>query len=217
MQASRVTPRVIEFLSTGKPSWDEALGGGVVAGSSLLVHGPKGTGKTRALCQIAVTVAGRLGGVVLYGSAEMPRDLFVRYARQEGLEGAELERLYVADDGSLESILSDVDELEPAVVVFDSVQKIRVDDLHGDAALRRVIEAGLELSVRRVTRGNKAIVFLVSQVTKENVFAGPSEFGHDVDVLVQLRRDGGDLVVECPDKNRYATTPRSGREPLKRS
>lgn len=216
VQASRIAPRAIDFISTGNAAWDEALGGGVVRGSSLLVHGAKGTGKSRALCQIAVTVAKALGGRALYGSAEMPRDLLVAYMRQEGLTGAELARVYVADDGSLESLLSDAEDLDAAVVVFDSVQKFSAGGTRGESALRQSIEEGIELSARKRTMGPRRIVFFISQVTKENVFAGPAEFGHDVDVLLSLRRDETNLYVECTDKNRFARTPRLGIEPLKR-
>jgi DNA repair protein RadA/Sms len=217
VQATKIAPRAIDFLSTGNAAWDEALGGGVVRGSSILVHGAKGTGKSRALSRIAVTVAQKLGGVALYGSAEMPRDLLVSYMKQEGLGPAELERLYVADDGSLESLLSDAAELGPAVVVLDSVQKFAFEGARGESALRRTIEEGIELSTRRATRGRRAVVFFISQVTKENLFAGPAEFGHDVDVLLSLRRDEQNLYVECADKNRFARTPRIGIEALERS
>jgi len=216
VQATKISPRAIDFLSTGNAAWDEALGGGVVRGSSILVHGAKGTGKSRALARIAVTVAQKLGGIVLYGSAEMPRDLLVSYMQQEGLGPAELERVYVSDDGSLESLLSDANDLGAAVVVFDSVQKFAFEGARGESALRRTIEEGIELSTRRATRGRRAIVFFISQVTKENLFAGPAEFGHDVDVLLSLRKDETNLYVECSDKNRFARTPRLGVEPLKR-
>jgi predicted ATP-dependent serine protease len=204
--ASDVPKRTHVKIPTGRAAWDEALGGGLVRPSTVLVHGPKGTGKTTAMLQIATKVARSLGGYALYGTAEMSAELLRHYAERLGLD---LKRLLISDAGDAENLLEDIEEFEPVVVVWDSVQAFTWEGDVGETELRSVLRAAIRSSASYNT-----VSLLVSQVTKENEFVGPSEIGHNVDVIVSLRKKPGVLYVECGQKNRFAETPLCGSEKL---
>jgi DNA repair protein RadA/Sms len=202
--APSISKRAYVPISTDQPAWDEALGGGLVRPSTVLVHGPKGTGKTTAMLDIATKMARKLGGLALYGTAEMSDELLRHYAERSNID---IKRLLISDAGDAENLLSDVEEFQPVVVVWDSVQAFSWEGSTGETELRNVIRAAIRSSASYET-----ITLLVSQVTKDNDFLGPSELGHGVDVVVTLRRKKNILYVECPDKNRFAPTPRIGEE-----
>jgi len=202
--AGSISKRPFSPISTGRPAWDEALGGGLVRPSTVLVHGPKGTGKTTAMLSIATGIARKLGGYALYGTAEMSDELLRHYAERASID---IKRLLISDAGDAENLLSDVEEFEPVVVVWDSVQAYTWEGSTGETELRNVMRAAIRSSASYET-----ITLLVSQETKDHQFLGPSELGHNVDVVVTLKRKKNILYVECPDKNRFATTPRMGEE-----
>lgn len=204
--AEKVLRRQYVPISTGKPAWDEALGGGLVRPSTVLVHGPKGTGKTTAMLGIATRVARKLQGYALYGTGEMSDELLRHYADRTNID---LKRLLISDAGDAENMLSDIEEFEPVVVVWDSVQAFTWEGSTGETELRNVMRAAI-----RSAASYDHISLIVSQVTKDNDFLGPSELGHGVDVVVNLRKKKNVLYVECPDKNRFAPTPRCGEEAI---
>jgi len=193
-------------ISTEKPAWDEALGGGLVCPSTVLVHGPKGTGKTTAMLQIGAILARKLDGLALYGTAEMGDELLRHYAERCRID---LERLLISDAGEAENLLSDIEEFRPVVVVWDSVQAFTWEGAVGETELRNVMRAAIQAS-----KVYGMVSLLVSQVTKDNDFLGPSELGHNVDVILTLRKKKEALLVECLEKNRFASTPRIGEEPI---
>jgi DNA repair protein RadA/Sms len=191
---------------TGRPAWDEALGGGLVRPSTVLVHGPKGTGKTTAMLHIATSFARKFQGYALYGTAEMSSELLRHYAERIGVD---LKRLLIQDAGDAENMLSDIEEFEPAVVVWDSVQAFSWEGSTGETELRNVLRAGI-----RASASYEHTALFISQVTKDNDFLGPSELGHGVDVVITLTKKKNVLYVECPEKNRFAPTPRCGEETI---
>lgn len=204
--AVNISKRKFVPISTGRAAWDEALGGGLVRPSTVLVHGPKGTGKTTAMLGIATRIARRLQGYALYGTAEMSDELLRHYAERSDID---LKRLLISDAGDAENLLSDIEEFEPVVVVWDSVQAFTWEGSTGETELRNVMRAAI-----RSAASYEHISLIISQVTKDNDFLGPSELGHGVDVILTLTKKKNVLYVECPDKNRFAPTPRIGEETI---
>ena len=206
--AAKVDGRLPEPVSTGRKAWDAALGGGLVRPSSVLVYGPRGVGKSTSMLRIALHAARELRGEVLYGSSEMPAEHLRMVLDRLGL--TDLKRLWISDSGEAEDMLADAEDIGPAVVVWDSIQRFRWEGAIGEVELRSVVHAAISLGV-----GLGAVSLLVSQVTKDETFIGPNGIGHDVDVLVSLRGVGPNLVaVECNEKNRFAPTPLSATEEL---
>jgi DNA repair protein RadA/Sms len=206
--APSISRRKFLPISTGRPAWDEALGGGLVKPSTVLVHGPKGTGKTTTMLGLATTLARKLNGYALYGTAEMSDELLRHYAERSNVD---IKRLLISDAGDTENLLTDIEEFQPVVVVWDSVQAFSWEGSTGETELRNTIRAAI-----RSTASYETITLLVSQVTKDNDFLGPSELGHGVDVVIELERKKDVLLVKCPEKNRFAPTPRIGEEDIMR-
>lgn len=191
------------------------LGGGVVRASSILVAGRGGVGKSTSALAVAMRVAETVPkGKVLYASAEMPEDRVVMMANRLGFSPRQLERLFITDAQELADVVTDLDELEPAVVVWDSIQRFRVDGHLGDREIVETVRTALERGA-----AHEAVTILLSQVTKDGTPVGPNGIDHDADVVLFLRRTrGGRVVVACPEKNRFAAVPASaieGRATLK--
>lgn len=205
--AAQLSLRRPKFYSTGSPAWDEVLGGGFVKPSSVLVYGPRGVGKSTRALQIALHVARLCKGKVLYGSAEMPAEHVRLYAERIGLDGKMLSHLWVQDSNDALDLLTNIEQERPAVVVWDSIQRFTWEGELGDVELRQVVHHAIDAG-----KHYKMISILLSQVSKEDIFLGPNGIGHDVDVMVRLTRKDRDLVIETPDKNRFAPTPARATE-----
>jgi DNA repair protein RadA/Sms len=203
INARFIATRKLAYVPTGRPAWDTVLGGGVVRGSSLLVAGRGGVGKSTSALDVALHVAGELGGTVVYASSERPREYIKQVAESLGYTGRALDRLFIQDSKELGDAISDVDELRPAVVVWDSIQRFRVEGRLGDRALESTVTHAIERGA-----AIDAFTILVSQVTKDGTPTGPNGIDHDADAVIFLRRTrSGRVVVECPEKNRFGPTP----------
>jgi DNA repair protein RadA/Sms len=194
-------------MSTGRKAWDLVLGGGLIRPSSVLIPGPAGVGKSTCVLAMADTISMRLKRPVLYGSAEMPKEHFRGLCDRLKLE---MKYLYVNDSGHAEDMHDDIAELKPVMVIWDSAQRFTVGGEFGEVVLRNVVRGAIE-SGNRV----KATTLLLSHVTKEDDFMGPNGIGHDVDVIIHLRKVGQNMIeVATREKNRYAPTPLTATEAL---
>ena len=205
--ATQLSLRRPKFYSSGSAAWDSCLGGGFVKPSSVLVYGPRGVGKSTRALQIAVHLATLAKGTVLYGSAEMPAEHVRLYAERLGLTKADLSRLWVQDSNDALDLLANIEQERPTVVVWDSIQRFTWEGDLGDVELRQVVHHAIDAG-----KHYKMISILLSQVSKEDIFLGPNGIGHDVDVMVRLTREDRNLIVETPDKNRFAPTPMRASE-----
>jgi predicted ATP-dependent serine protease len=132
----------------------------------------------------------------------MPAEHVRLYAERIGLPKSSLERLWVQDSNDALDLLANIEQERPTVVVWDSIQRFTWEGDLGDVELRQVVHHAIDAG-----KHYKMISILLSQVSKEDIFLGPNGIGHDVDVMVRLTREDGDLIVETPDKNRFAPTP----------
>lgn len=211
MRGDCISEELPPTISTGRAAWDMALGGGLTRPSSVLLYGPPGVGKSTSSLTIACHVAKLTNRVALYGSAEMPATQLRKLAGEIGLTKSDLRRLYIQDSPEMEDLLADVEELEPAFVVIDSIQRFRWEGSLGERELRSVVTGAIEAG-----HAIGAITVLISQVTKDDDFVGENGIAHDVDVELALRKAGPGLVgVDCNEKNRFAPTPLGGIEALR--
>jgi len=190
--------------ATGIGEFDRVLGGGLVAGSVVLLGGEPGAGKSTLLLQSAHALARGLGGgppvdkglgggplpskagrEVLYISAEESCGQ-VRL-RAERL-GALHPNMLLASETDLGSVLGLVEHHDPAVLVLDSIQTVRHPDLGGAAgSVAQVREcAG---AVATVAKARRMATILVGHVTKDGQLAGPRTLEHLVDVVCELEGD----------------------------
>src|SRR6476620_3966722 len=126
--------------SSGIDEMDRVLGGGIVAGSLVLIGGAPGIGKSTIVIQMADKL-GRSGTKVLYVSGEeSERQIKMRGERL----GVEAENLFLLPETNLQSILAETDKLKPDFVIVDSIQTIftdRVESAPGSVSQVREVAA----------------------------------------------------------------------------
>lgn len=191
---------------TGVGEFDRVLGGGLVAGGVVLLAGEPGIGKSTLLLDVASRAA-RDGQDVLYVSGEESAAQ-VR-ARAERIE-AMAESLFLASETDLATVLGQIERLEPALVIVDSVQTVGSADVEGQAGnVSQVREVAASLI--QVAKSRGIAVLLVGHVTKDGSIAGPRVLEHLVDVVLQFEGDRHSrLRLVRAVKNRFGPTDEVG-------
>lgn len=192
--------------STGVDEFDRVLGGGLVPGGVVLVAGEPGVGKSTLLLDVAARTA-RAGRTVLYVSGEESASQ-VR-GRGERI-GALADRLLLASETDLATVLGHVDHAAPDLLVVDSVQTIASAEVDGQAGnVSQVREVAGALI--RVAKSRGIAVLLVGHVTKDGSVAGPRVLEHLVDAVVQFEGDRHSrLRLVRAVKNRFGPTDEVG-------
>lgn len=189
-------------LSTGSPWIDRVLGGGIVPGGAVLLSGEPGIGKSTLLLQMGNDLA-RSGASVLYLSAEeSPRQLHLRASRL----GCEAESLHVAGETRLEPLLQVISERRPQMVLVDSVQALRSQELSGPPGSIGQVRACADRLVE-LAKGHDMSLFLVGHVTKDGAIAGPKSLEHLVDTVLTFEGEShSEYRVLRAQKNRFGPT-----------
>ena len=193
-------------LSTGVGELDRVLGGGLLAGSTTLLFGEPGVGKsTLALMSLrALALVG--SSVVLIGAEESAAQVAQRARRlgpiPEGLE--------VATTTSVAAALTLIDERRPQVCVIDSISAMSDDGLNGVAgSVAQVRNAAERLCA--LAKSTSTALVLVGHVTKDGELAGPRTLEHLVDTVVRIEGDRyGTLRVVRAIKHRFGPTGEVG-------
>ncbi len=157
------------------------LGGGLVPGSVVLVGGDPGIGKSTLLLQTASVLA-KSGLMVLYASGEESARQMKMRARRLGVEE---KALYVLSETHLEAVMSQIESLNPKMVVVDSIQAMfsdSLDNMPGSVTQVRYCASAL----LRQAKSLEIPMFLVGHVTKEGSIAGPKVLEHMVDTVLYL-------------------------------
>jgi len=180
----RDVPRdAADRLPAGIGELDRALGGGLVAGSVVLLGGEPGTGKSTLLLQAAASLA--TGHEVVYVSAEeSAAQVRLRAERLDVLDAP----VRVAAATKLPDVLALVEQHQPDVLILDSVQTIHDPDRDSSAgSVVQVRECAAALA--RMAKANGVATVLVGHVTKEGSLAGPRTLEHLVDAVLLMEGD----------------------------
>jgi DNA repair protein RadA/Sms len=198
---------------TGIAELDRVCGGGLVAGSAVLIGGDPGIGKSTLLLQAAAGVAGGTGqagaaDACAYISGEESIDQVRLRARRLGLSGA---KVRLASATSVRDIAASLEgEDEAGVVIVDSIQTLYVDSLDSAPGTVAQVRASAQELIRLAkTRG--FTLFLVGHVTKEGVLAGPRVLEHMVDTVLYFEGERGhQFRILRAVKNRFGPTDEIG-------
>jgi DNA repair protein RadA/Sms len=213
-QALRNQPRLLRDvaadgftrISLAMGELDRVLGGGLVPGSLVLIGGDPGIGKSTLLLQASAALAAA-GGPVLYVSGEESAQQIKLRAARIGLDG---DGLYVLTETNVEAILDHIQQLQPRLVVVDSIQTVYLDELDSAAgSVSQVRESAARLM--QVAKGQNIPIFLIGHVTKTGMLAGPRVLEHIVDTVLYLEGDRFHAyrLLRCV-KNRFGASSEVG-------
>ena len=183
---------------------NRVLGGGLVPGSLVLLGGEPGIGKSTLALQVLMQLGERK---TFYASGEESvRQLKLRAERLAG----NAENLYISSDTSLERILEQVKELDPEVVVIDSIQTIGTEAVEATiGSISQVRECAARILEFAKTRNIPFII--IGHINKEGSLAGPKVLEHIVDTVLQFEGDQHNMYrILRAQKNRFGSTSELG-------
>lgn len=193
-------------VPTGVDEFDRVLGGGIVPGAVILLSGEPGVGKSTLLLDVASRLA-RPEHPVLYVSAE---ESVGQVRLRAERTGALNESLLLTNTTDLATVLGQVEQSTPSLLIVDSVQTVAadtVDSLAGGPAQVREVAS----SLMRLAKSKNLPVIIVGHVTKDGQVAGPRTLEHLVDVVCHFEGDRqSSLRFVRALKNRFGPTDEVG-------
>ncbi len=193
-------------LVTGLGEFDRVLGGGLVAGSAVLVAGDPGIGKSTLLLQASGALAAA-GHTVLYASGEeSPSQTRMRAARLK----IETPLIHLYAETALAPLLEAARTLRPDLLVVDSIQTVHREEVSSaPGSVAQVRDCAGELTLFAKTTGIPVV--LIGHVTKSGDIAGPRVLSHVVDSVLSFEGDRYHTYrVLRAVKNRFGATEEVG-------
>ena len=192
-------------FSTGMGELDRVLGGGAVGGSLVLVGGAPGIGKSTLLLQICSCLC--QGRKVLYVSGEESERQLKLRARRLGVEP---EGLYILSETQMTDILEAVNELQPDVLIADSIQTLYTDTNDSlPGSISQVKECTMILM--NLAKAQGITVFVVGHINKDGNIAGPKVLEHMVDCVLYFEGEQHMAYrILRAAKNRFGATNEIG-------
>ena len=194
-------------LPTGMAELDRVLGGGLVAGSAVLVGGDPGIGKSTLLLQAAAKLAETGARVVYLSGEEAPAQVRMR-AMRLGLAHAPVA---LGTETNLANIVATLGStVPPVLVIIDSVQTLWSESV--EAAPGTITQLrGCASALISHAKGSGSTVVLVGHVTKDGQIAGPKVIEHMVDTVLYFEGlSGHQFRVLRAVKNRFGPTDEIG-------
>lgn len=183
---------------------NRVLGGGLVSGSIVLVGGEPGIGKSTLVLQNILAIKSRR---ILYVSGEeSPQQIKMRADRIGRLS----DNCFVVSETSLENIFAHIRQVEPQLLIVDSIQTIASDALDSAAgSVSQVRECAAALL--RYAKEQNVPVLLIGHINKEGSLAGPKVLEHIVDAVLQFEGDSQYMYrILRATKNRFGNTSELG-------
>ncbi|MCG8411214.1 MAG: DNA repair protein RadA [Bacteroidales bacterium] len=191
-------------ISTKVNELDRILGGGVVAGSMVLIGGEPGIGKSTLSLQVAL----KLNHLkILYISGEeSPQQIKMR-AERLNLKN---DNCYILSETLLENILTQTINIKPDILIIDSIQTLYSEKLESSAGTVSQIRETAAALLKYAKETNTP-VFLIGHINKEGNLAGPKVLEHIVDTVLQFEGDHNHVYrILRTTKNRFGSTSELG-------
>ncbi|HEY4195123.1 MAG TPA: DNA repair protein RadA, partial [Mucilaginibacter sp.] len=225
VEVSEITFDEEQRLSTPDKEFNRVLGGGIVAGSLVLIGGEPGIGKSTLMLQLALNMPNLK---VLYVSGEeSERQIKMRAERlvegggreaQGGMNKSEIENskseinrgCFILTETSTQNIFKQIEQLEPDLVVIDSIQTLHSAHIESTpGSVSQVRECTAEML--RFAKESGTPVFLIGHITKDGMIAGPKILEHMVDTVLQFEGDRHHVYrILRAVKNRFGSASELG-------
>ena len=196
---SEITTQNKERLSTGLSELDRTLGGGLVDGSVVLIGGDPGIGKSTLILQALAVI--NTSNTTLYvsgeESAEQVSERAIRLEIKEDI-------LFISET-HLEKILKLSKDVQPKVIVIDSIQTMVTDiSTSAPGSVTQVRDCAAQLT--QYAKQTNTVLLLIGHVTKGGALAGPRILEHMVDAVLYFEGDpGGRYRIIRAVKNRFGS------------
>ena len=190
-------------MDTRDSELNRVLGGGIVPGSLILLGGEPGIGKSTLLLQISL----RLPFKTLYVSGEESQKQIKM--RAERIEPSS-ENCYILTETKTQNIFRQIEEIEPDVVIIDSIQTLHTDYIEASpGSISQIRECTAELI--KFAKESNVPVILIGHITKDGNIAGPKILEHMVDTVLQFEGDRNHIYrILRSLKNRFGSTAELG-------
>lgn len=191
-------------IDTYNQELNRVLGGGLVPGSILLIGGEPGIGKSTLLLQVALNCKGKR---ILYVSGE---ESLAQIKMRADRINASNDNCYILTETNTADIFNHAKELNPDIIIIDSIQTIQTESIDSSAgSISQIRECAGEL--QRYAKTTGSAVFLVGHITKDGSIAGPKLLEHVVDAVLQFEgdRNYGYRILRSV-KNRFGSTSELG-------
>jgi len=224
VKVSDITFKEEHRLLTPDNEFNRVLGGGIVAGSLVLIGGEPGIGKSTLMLQLALNMPGLK---VLYVSGEesehqvkMRAERLAPPPPKGGVHMADPSNAFTPPSGgggafiltetSTQNIFKQIEELEPDLVVIDSIQTLHSAHIESTpGSVSQVRECTAELL--RFAKESSTPVFLIGHITKDGTIAGPKILEHMVDTVLQFEGDRHHVYrILRTIKNRFGSASELG-------
>lgn len=184
---------------------DRVLGGGIVAGSVMLLSGDPGIGKSTLMLQICQYLNENLK--ILYVSGEESASQLKLRANRLGVTS---NQLYISSTTDIETVLETVRELSPDVIMVDSIQTMNITTIASSAGSVTQIRECAQVLIG-IAKSKEIPIFIVGHVNKEGAIAGPKMLEHMVDAVLYFEgeRQHSYRILRAV-KNRYGSTNEIG-------
>ena len=187
-------------IALSSEEMNRVLGGGLVKGSMVLLGGEPGIGKSTLSLQVALATEGIK---TLYVSGEESASQIKMRASRLGSVSDEC---YIYPETLLENILSYVGEMQPDLVVIDSIQTIYSEAIESSAgSVSQIRECAARLL--KMAKESNTSVIIIGHITKDGAIAGPKILEHIVDVVLSFEGDNNNVYRLLRGiKNRFGAT-----------
>ena len=190
-------------LNTRNNELNRVMGGGIVPGSLTLLGGEPGIGKSTLMLQVAL----QLPYKTLYVSGE-------ESAQQIKMRADRIhpnsENCYILTETKTQNIFRIISEMNPDIVVIDSIQTLHTDYIESSAgSISQIRETAAELI--KFAKETATPVILIGHITKDGNIAGPKILEHMVDTVLQFEGDRNHVYrILRANKNRFGSTNELG-------
>jgi len=190
-------------IKTGITEFDRVLGGGIMPGSVILLGGDPGIGKSTIAMQAAASIKEK----VLYVTGEeSEKQIKLRSIRLK----VQSDSFFIQAETELSNILGAIKEINPSVVIIDSIQTTYRNELENSPGTITQIRECAALLMEEAKKNHYSVI-IIGHVTKEGMIAGPKILEHMVDTVLQFEGEANhSFRILRAQKNRFGSTNEIG-------